>query len=379
MYSNKNSKDYLKLLSYLFLTQNKEDISSLISANNIQFLKTHGLAALFFSKLQSEDEVRTDSDGYNILKDSYYSNLNHNMILWTEFKNIASTFDNNGLDHIPIKGIDMLARFYPSFHIRSNADIDLLIHKYDIKKVCELLFQLGYKKDLEGFNESYFIEKQYHLKFIRIFKEIIISIEIHWDLDYPYQKNKYLTKIWSRATHKTIDRISIKLISSEDVLLCNSLHDRRFGNILSLKRAWYINEIIEANHDLDWSYIYNEAKNRHILMALFFILQKANLISDHDAFDNLNNFRINTYKINKLKRLISKYIFNLVTSESIKKTYLAFYFSIYDNFWDSLIRIKNMPYEQTCKYYGINPKNKRLKYLYNFWPFSLPVYFLSKK
>jgi len=114
-----------------------------------------------------------------------------------EFLDLYSAFEEKEMIFLSFKGIALMEDLYTQYPVRSSADIDVLVQQKDIDSAISLLEYLGFDKELEGLEESYWC-KQYHMVFIKSGVERLpVLVELHWDLDYP-RKSKLLLKKFNR-------------------------------------------------------------------------------------------------------------------------------------------------------------------------------------
>lgn len=106
-----------------------------------------------------------------------------------EISVIIHSLSNASIAVLPLKGA-VIKNMYPSADMRVSADIDILIHKEDQKKVKEIMMSLGYT--VEHFNMGN--HDVYH-------KPPIMNVEIHTSLfaeASPYYAY-YNNKIWEKT------------------------------------------------------------------------------------------------------------------------------------------------------------------------------------
>ena len=92
--------------------------------------------------------------------------------LWNKGDEIQKRFKENGIEFIPLKGI-VLKDLYPSPHMRSMSDIDILIKEKEYnKKIKPLMLEMGYTEGKESDHELHW-EKDGQM--IELHKRIIPS------------------------------------------------------------------------------------------------------------------------------------------------------------------------------------------------------------
>ena len=118
---------------------------------------------------------------------------------------LIKEFRGLGIDLIPLKGIDLLMRAYPSHGMRPMADIDLLIRAKDISRVRKLFEDRGFtRKPDEG------------LTYISADRKI--NLDILWDIWYLPDK-KSCDEMWRRAVSETYEGHALQFLHPEDAFL----------------------------------------------------------------------------------------------------------------------------------------------------------------
>ncbi|MBU9889021.1 MAG: nucleotidyltransferase family protein [Candidatus Omnitrophica bacterium] len=298
-------------------------------------------------------------------KPIYFKNIYSNNFFWREFLKIADAFRQHGLSIVPLKGIDMLARFHTLFDQRTLSDIDVLIKENDLDKVEPIFFSLGYKKNLEGLRENYWREHQCHL----VFQSDRIRVDAHFGLDFKRKNRVLLPRLWDRTEEAAAGGATVRLLSAEDALFAFALHWRRFGNILSLKQVIDAAHLIQGSSRLDWDYILEESARGRMRATTYFLLLQVSLFCGskvpEEVFKKLD---VPFWKRALIKKLILKYTFDV--GVPLKKLFLRAHFLLYDGFWEPVLYLINIPYEQFCKFYRLTPYTRaadlryRLRILY---------------
>ena len=60
-----------------------------------------------------------------------------------DLEQISSLLNENGVDHIPLKGA-IIRNYYPKTEMRTSCDIDVLIHEQELDQTLNLLYENGY-------------------------------------------------------------------------------------------------------------------------------------------------------------------------------------------------------------------------------------------
>ncbi len=107
-----------------------------------------------------------------------------------EYKLICETLENAGINFMPLKGA-VLRELYPEPWMRTSCDIDIFVHRKDLKKAEKILEkELQYTKEYEGTHDIT----------LRSVNEI--CIELHYDLiedNRAKDSHKVLKDIWQNS------------------------------------------------------------------------------------------------------------------------------------------------------------------------------------
>ena len=86
-----------------------------------------------------------------------------------EMTALEDAFQKCGIDYLPLKG-DVLKNLYPERHMRTMADIDILIREEQYQKIKEIMLENGYSQGAESDNERHWFKGQVHIELhIRLF------------------------------------------------------------------------------------------------------------------------------------------------------------------------------------------------------------------
>jgi hypothetical protein len=315
------------------------------------------------------------SDNLKLLENNYYYCITHLSCLWEEFKHISNMLGEKNIISLPLKGIAFIAdnMYADKTCLRPMCDIDILIKKKDLSPAKKILESSGYEENSCGMRGDYWREKSYHVEFIKRREgKPFYNVEIHWALDYKRRK-PLLLSLWDRIKKTQVEDREVYMLSPEDTLFSLALHQRRFGKMLCLKNVCDVARLLNKhNADIDWDYILKEAKLANMSTTLYFILAQANLLFDIQFPPSLlKALNVPGYKKRLIRRFIAEDTFssNLGLSnvrKNINNLYLKSHFLLYDNFWEPVKYILDIPQEQFAKFYGLLPYAKKTSLLYRF-------------
>jgi len=316
-----------------------------------------------------------DAKEMGLLEKSYYSCIVHLLHLSQEFKQIAHIFSDKDIEFVPLKGASFLVDniYAQKGYLRPMCDIDILIKKQRLSLVEEMLGALGYEKCLYGRTEDYWKNKGYHLPFVRENgKGLSYSVEVHWGLDYK-RKKPVLPHLWNRVERHQVEDGDMCFLSPEDAFFSIALHQRRFGKIISIKNILDTAMLFNKYKDtFDWDYTLRESRACNMRTTLYFMLAQMDLLLDI----KIPCFVARALSIPRHKRrLIERFILHSAFSsnlalgnikEHINKVYLKSHFLIYDNLWEPMRYILNIPQEQFAIFYKLDPYTRKTRLLYEF-------------
>lgn len=332
----------------------------------------HGITPLVFSKLKNYN-LNIPRDVYLSLKSCYLYNLEKNLKFWHEFLRINALFKESNIAVLPLKGIDILTRFYSTFTLRTMVDIDLLIKEEQFAQAQEVLSNLGYQKKLRGFKEEYWRKSHYQVAF---YKNKLV-VELHWRMEFKRNNAAILPYLWKRTNEVMIENNKVTILSPEDALFSLALNLRHFGNIYSLRQILDATKIIKASARFDWDYVLKEARQGMVQATLYFILLQLNLFTDIKIpVDIMKKLKVPFWQKALIKKSLLRHTFQIRIS--VKKSYLGAYFLLYDNIWKTILYLINVPYEQFCQFYNLTPYTRQTNLLYNLRFIYMPISFFLR-
>ncbi len=83
-----------------------------------------------------------------------------------EIKRILDTFENNGIKHLPLKGVN-LRKLYPKPEMRRMGDADILIDIEQYDQIRPLMIELGYTEREQYYHELPWTSKNAHIELHR--------------------------------------------------------------------------------------------------------------------------------------------------------------------------------------------------------------------
>lgn len=333
-----------------------------------QMLVSHELFSLLYPQIKGQQDIPEKTRGF--LKDNYYASLVRCQNIWREFLRISSAFTQEGIPLVPIKGVAFLEDLYVDNPVRPMTDIDLLIKEQDYQKAEQLFFGLGYHKESYSLKEEYWRKKGYHVTFHYSERGKKPPVELHWSLDYKRKKKNLFPELWERVREVDFASRKITFLSPEDNFLSLALHNRRYGNTLSLKNVFDAALIlVKYSQAFDWGYVLRISKKYRLCCSLFYLLEQvqfaAGLSAPRWVMRELN---IPLYKQALIRHFIERNTFLLGAGNLFLKSH----FLLFDNLWEPVEYIINIPQEQFARFFGLSPYGEKTRILYTLRFFYIP-------
>lgn len=266
------------------------------------------------------------------------------VFLTGEFITISRKFRANEIGFIPLKGPVLAAQLYEEVALREFSDLDILVHKTDLPAAFNSLKELGYEL-FESDSSSLPYRDSEHEHHSQLLKpKTKILVELHWSLGQSWYSFAGNTEsFWRGADYAPYLGLSLRVPRREDALLFLCAHGyKHYWSRL----AWIcdVSQALLNWHDLDWAYIFEEARRSRMYRVLLLGLYLA-----HDTLaaplpaNVLEAIRANSQLIpiaGEIQRLLfsdetiatlemKKYLFHLHMSESLsdKLAYLHYFLS----------------------------------------------------
>jgi len=198
------------------------------------------------------------------LHNIYYSSLVRNMLLQNDLSQLLSSFYQEGIPNIVLKGAAMLGNVYQDISLRPMSDLDILVHPDHLDQAVDIALRHGYSHIHTPHAQEIAREKLRHLAtMINHEKRIILEIHQHIeDVDSAYHFD--LHKFWNRAQHVNISGADTLILAPEDLLIhlsLNFIRDRHYDSRNAIGQLCDISEVITYfSESLNWNLLETTAK-----------------------------------------------------------------------------------------------------------------------
>jgi hypothetical protein len=221
---------------------------------------------------------------------------------------------------------------YGDITLRQYCDLDILIKEEDVKKSYTLFENHGYNTEFkkEYLNNNIYIDKNSDIQFYNSINNILI--EVHWKLfRNQFAKNIKFIDLLINKREIILKNYKLKVFSNELLLVYLCMH----GSKHCWERiSWIldIHMILEKNKNMDWNYIYKQAK-----VFKCEVMLDLGLSLSHKFFSTIIPYE---YKIRR--NLISYIIstFDILNEEQTElernKKILYFHYELNDNIYQKI-------------------------------------------
>lgn len=252
---------------------NWKQLQKLVSFHSIRPILNHAL-----SVCDSNTEVPlgfTDT-----LKNACISQSFYNMAFKVEIPNLLRLLEANGIAAMPFKGIVFTHSFYPKENLREAGDLDILIHKKDIKKALKVLIDNAYNYKVIVLNQQ--SENHNFITNISSYSEISlrktmwnsanVNLDLHWALHYEHLPLKTPIDLFfnSLKKEKFYDN-ECKMPSIETIFWTMLVHHGGKESWLKIKNLCDLLMFYKKfGHEIDWKEILRKSENIKIKRNLLF-------------------------------------------------------------------------------------------------------------
>ena len=189
--------------------------------------------------------------------------LARNMELTAELARLTRLFQDQGIRFLWFKGPVAAELCATDMHLRSYADLDLLIDFQTFPRCCELLRQHGYHPQFPLSDR--WLERQFRecaeLAFFHASRPR--AIDVHCQLMPELHSFALRTRdVWSSVRHITVEGISVPTLGARDTLLYGCLHAAKH-DWSQLKWLVDIAEMARAFAEFPWLDAWNHWAKHH--------------------------------------------------------------------------------------------------------------------
>jgi hypothetical protein len=190
--------------------------------------------------------------------------LVRNLSLADELARVLGTFEEAGIEPIPVKGIVLAERVYGGLSLRPAADLDVLVHPRRVESARALLPSIGYvQSDAPDFATAH---HPFHDTYYGGKNSGAVCFELHtalWDPHFFGPPDG----LWKRAVPAEFRGVRTRFLSPEDALLHLAIH--RSQSPLRLRFLCDVAELLRCSGgELAWEEVIDRAEALRARTAL---------------------------------------------------------------------------------------------------------------
>ncbi len=196
----------------------------------LELVQHHRVSSVVYKKLKSVSKRTLPQRIIKELQDQYQQTSFQMLKLSGELVKVCQEIATNYIDILVLKGPILALEIYGEFSMRPSRDLDLLVSIEDLKATEEVLFKLGYHKDIKDQEQEVFNIwrwRTHHFLYFHPVKQI--TIELHWRLHPPPSKAPNFKELWKRRRVRFISKTSVNYLGKEDLFLFLVTHGARHG------------------------------------------------------------------------------------------------------------------------------------------------------
>ncbi len=197
----------------------------------------------------------------------------HHLSYRTTLMEVDTLFAEKRIPIIVAKGLALAHRYYENSLMRSFSDLDLYVEPKNFKEAERSILEMGFSK----FVESKWEGTAHKLIFHR--REITIELHSAFSPTSPVRSHHFIA---SRKT-KIPDCGYVRELSAEDHLLYLSTHAAQQHLFDDMQWLQDIFLLLRKEEDLDWRYIWKEAKRWQVRRSLALVFHI--LVRDYGVID----------------------------------------------------------------------------------------------
>ena len=243
-----------------------------------------------------------------------------NMKRFVHVQRVLTTFDDEHIPTIVLKGAALASLVYPSLGCRAMADVDLLLLKQDLLRGEQILETLGFQADEKSLakrSKQWWRDCHHHIiPYMSQDGSVLIELHHHIiEVDNPVCLP--IEGLWDRSMLAQINAVPCRVLAPDDMLLhlcCHlSASDYFLGRLRGLCDIAQI--IAKYKEELDWERLFENAKafgiQKHLYYSLWLARECVGAEIPSEIFQKLEGLKkVGMLKDGTFKLLIHRAIFN---------------------------------------------------------------------
>jgi hypothetical protein len=278
-------------------------------ASLMMLATSQGVMPILYHSLMAVGRQKVPQAFVEKLQLYYLANVSRNIAFVRELFQVMDLLDGAGILSVPLKGPMLAVTAYGSVSLRQFCDLDILVHRSEVRRAKECLSSAGYVNNfgLTLAAEDALIRYQKDFQFVSPGRGTII--ELHWALE-PAKRFRSFNdeRVWQRLTHATLEGRVFPNLCPEDSLLYLCLHgaNHRWDRL-----CWIcdVAQTIERYPEMDWQAVVGEAHKLQCQRILFLGLSLAATLLDAPVPAAVADRAASYPQVDKLTALVTEQLF----------------------------------------------------------------------
>lgn len=214
------------------------------------------------------------------LQRAFLSAAHHNLLLTGELVRLLELLERHGIPAIPFKGPLLAERIYGNLALRPFSDLDILVHRQDLRRARDLLVADAYQSsDAPGAGAGAPRPRRRNDCQLRR-RDGKVTVELQcgifrWPIHYPPD----FAHLWERFEFVELAGTTVRNFLPEDLLLNLCVHGakHRWDRLV-----WIVDvaELVRRYPDMDWNRLTGQARARGARRMLWLGLLLAQTLLD---------------------------------------------------------------------------------------------------
>jgi hypothetical protein len=224
--------------------------------------RSHGVLPLLYLRLTNQ-HAEVPPSSFERMQSDYDRNVLHSLTNAAELISVLKDLSERSIPAMPFKGVVLSATAYRDLTARPAGDLDVLIFYRDLIPATEALLKRGYELTTSTREDgSPSIENYYEYHFERQSDGMVLELRWRLELTQPrFKCNLGMDWIWPRRRSALLAGAEVPDMDPEIAVLVLCMH----GSKHVWSRLIWISDVarlLEANPQLDWNRVKQEAKAR---------------------------------------------------------------------------------------------------------------------
>ena len=231
--------------------------------------RAHGMEPLAAWYLDTDCAGMFAPDFYDRLRATLQSNTANFVLLSTDLIKALRIFRACDIPVVPLKGPVLAVTLFNQIPWRESCDLDLLVHRADVRRAKDVLMEAGYQLDSQLRSDEENASYHWRSQLVLFRDDLSPALDLHWELlPSLFPCARYFDSVWERLQNSTFHDQAILTLSAEDQLFFLCAHAARHS-WHSLRLAVDVARLIHVSPDLDWDSVIRAGRNSDgIVLAL---------------------------------------------------------------------------------------------------------------